>query len=274
MKDLITPDIKVSKLLKKYPETLSVLLETSDHFKKLNNPLLRRTLAPRVTIEQAARIAGVELQKLLLRLNQAIGCEADFLKWCAQQGPLQSTKETAGEEQTRPSWLASAQVKTLDVRPIISSGKDPFEDIMREVDSLAENEVLLIVNSFEPVPLYRVMQGRGFAHFTEQEAGTYRVYFFQERKPEQELPPKEAKKKPESTASTKSVKELDVRELEPPEPMVRILEALSKLPENTILLVRHHREPLLLYEKLKQRSFQWEIQKLDENDYRLKIWKI
>lgn len=51
----------------------------------------------------------------------------------------------------------------LDVREIDG---EPFSDIMAAVDDLAADESLLLINSFEPEPLYDVLEQRGFAHET------------------------------------------------------------------------------------------------------------
>ena len=47
---------------------------------------------------------------------------------------------------------------------------EPFGDIMSAVDDLSQGETLLLINSFEPVPLYDVLSNRGFAHETTQAA--------------------------------------------------------------------------------------------------------
>ena len=54
--------------------------------------------------------------------------------------------------------------RELDVREIDG---EPFTDIMAALDDLPEDESLLLVNSFEPVPLYGVIEGRGFAYETD-----------------------------------------------------------------------------------------------------------
>ncbi len=64
---------------------------------------------------------------------------------------------------------------------------------------------------------------------------------------------------------------LDVRGLEPPEPMVRILSALPSMGPADMLEVTHFREPFPLYEHLEEAGFSHSIEKLDENLYRLKI---
>jgi len=48
---------------------------------------------------------------------------------------------------------------------------------------------------------------------------------------------------------------LDVRGLEPPQPLVAILEALASLPEGGQMLAQTDRRPLHLYPLLEQRGF-------------------
>lgn len=53
--------------------------------------------------------------------------------------------------------------RRLDVRDIDG---EPFGDIMAELEALADDETLLLVNSFEPEPLYQVLEERGFRYET------------------------------------------------------------------------------------------------------------
>lgn len=52
----------------------------------------------------------------------------------------------------------------LDVRDIDG---EPFSDIIDALDALGTDETLVLVADFEPVPLYGVLDGRGFDHETE-----------------------------------------------------------------------------------------------------------
>ncbi|MFB6073199.1 MAG: DUF2249 domain-containing protein [Halobacterium sp.] len=61
----------------------------------------------------------------------------------------------------------------LDAREIDG---EPFSDIVSELDALDGEETLLLVNSFEPEPLYSVLEDRGFDHETEHVDGEWRVY--------------------------------------------------------------------------------------------------
>jgi uncharacterized protein (DUF2249 family) len=50
----------------------------------------------------------------------------------------------------------------LDVRPYHARGEEPYEAIMRAADELPQGRSLLLINSFEPVPLFRAMERKGF----------------------------------------------------------------------------------------------------------------
>ncbi|WP_247730776.1 DUF2249 domain-containing protein [Halovivax limisalsi] len=51
--------------------------------------------------------------------------------------------------------------RKLDVREIDG---EPFGDIMAALGELSPDESLLLINSFEPEPLYTVLEDRGFAY--------------------------------------------------------------------------------------------------------------
>ncbi|MFW5917851.1 MAG: DUF2249 domain-containing protein [Haloferacaceae archaeon] len=55
--------------------------------------------------------------------------------------------------------------KTLDVREVDG---EPFGRIVDELEALEEPETLVLINSFEPEPLYAVLDQRGFDHETER----------------------------------------------------------------------------------------------------------
>lgn len=56
----------------------------------------------------------------------------------------------------------------LDVRPFHERGEEPFAAIMGAVESLQPDQAFELINSFEPVPLYRVMDKRGFTYQTSE----------------------------------------------------------------------------------------------------------
>ncbi len=74
---LITPDLKVAALLDEYPELEPVLIELAPAFKKLRNPVLRKTVARVTTLERAAGIAGLDTAVLVKALRKAAGQAVD-----------------------------------------------------------------------------------------------------------------------------------------------------------------------------------------------------
>ncbi|HET7325266.1 MAG TPA: DUF2249 domain-containing protein [Halococcus sp.] len=58
----------------------------------------------------------------------------------------------------------------LDARDIDG---EPFSEIMAALDDLDDDDRLILINSFEPEPLYNVLEQRGFrydtAHVTDDE---------------------------------------------------------------------------------------------------------
>ena len=53
--------------------------------------------------------------------------------------------------------------RQLDVRKIDG---EPFENIMAALEELSDDESLLLINSFEPEPLYTVLEDRGYEYET------------------------------------------------------------------------------------------------------------
>jgi len=69
-----------------------------------------------------------------------------------------------------------------------------------------------------------------------------------------------------------AVHTIDNRGLQPPEPMVRILEAIAALAPEDELHALMDREPLLLYAELERRGFAWEFGEASGSP-RVRIWR-
>ncbi|TNF92107.1 MAG: DUF2249 domain-containing protein [Gammaproteobacteria bacterium] len=65
---------------------------------------------------------------------------------------------------------------------------------------------------------------------------------------------------------------LDVSQLEPPEPLEKILEAIAKLHPGQFLYVYHRREPFPLYTLLKDMNMKWRTCNDDHGMYHIYIW--
>ncbi|MCE5272971.1 DUF1858 domain-containing protein [bacterium] len=69
----ITPQTKVAELLDAYPGLEAKLLSAVPAFEKLNNPVLRKTIARMATLENAANMAGLPVDKLIAALRKHVG---------------------------------------------------------------------------------------------------------------------------------------------------------------------------------------------------------
>ncbi len=121
-----------------------------------------------------------------------------------------------------PGDIPVAQVH-LDVREDIQRGQEPFTRIMTAVKALAGDQALVLRVPFEPIPLYDVLGKRGFAHWTERRApDDWSVWFYRDAAPRSE-----PAAVPATPARRRTV--LDVRGLEPPQPLLRVLQEIDRL---------------------------------------------
>lgn len=66
----------------------------------------------------------------------------------------------------------------IDVTEEIRQGREPFQRIMAAVKTLRDGENLELIVPFEPIPLYVVLENRGFSHVAQQtDEGLWRVVF-------------------------------------------------------------------------------------------------
>ena len=66
---IITPKTKIFDLLEAYPELEETLIEMAPHFKKLKNPILRKTITRITSLSQAATIGGIRTEEAVNRLR-------------------------------------------------------------------------------------------------------------------------------------------------------------------------------------------------------------
>jgi uncharacterized protein (DUF2249 family) len=159
---------------------------------------------------------------------------------------------------------------TLDVREDIRAGGEPFTKIMAAVARLQVGENLLIIAPFEPEPLLRVLAKQGFRHDSQRTvSGDWQVLFWRA-----EETPAKTRSAPVaspgcgcSATQAAEVVELDARGLEPPQPLVKILETLGTLSEHAELLAHTDRRPMHLYAQLEERGFTGESQEQSDGSF-------
>jgi uncharacterized protein (DUF2249 family) len=167
---------------------------------------------------------------------------------------------TALESAAAGTYPAHAPVVELDVRDDLRNGREPFSRIMTVVGALKEPEVLHLRAIFEPAPLFNALGKRGFLHESVAHApDDWSVWFW---RPAAELAP-----------TTRPAIVLDVRGLEPPEPLTRTLAALETLPAGHELVHVNSRVPQLLFPMLAERGFACDVDESQADRVVVRIWR-
>jgi uncharacterized protein (DUF2249 family) len=175
---------------------------------------------------------------------------------------------------------ARETIPTLDVRDDLRNGREPFSKIMATAAQLPRGEKFLLIAPFEPAPLFRVLADRGFGYSTRQTAdGNWEVLFTlndTESVPARDIRAADASGcgcgcSPRPAAETVDV---DARGLEPPQPLVKILEALSALPDGADCLARTDRRPMHLYAQLAERGFTGRTEEQEDGSFITRIHRL
>lgn len=144
----------------------------------------------------------------------------------------------------------------VDVRPTLRAGGEPFAEIMAAVNALAPGQGLRLVATFKPVPLFSVLGSKGYTH-EEREIGhgDWEVLFSPAGAPSGATEP--AAPADDEGAWPAPAREMDNRDLDPPEPMVRILAAIEEMEPGQVLGALLCREPMFLLPELAKRGHSW-----------------
>jgi uncharacterized protein (DUF2249 family) len=268
---IINTNTKIAAIIKEHPGALDAIVSISPKFEKLRNPMLRKLMAGRTSVAMASRIGGCKADDFFAKL-QPLGFEIDRV-------PAAVVVEKNGV----PDFILSLQpeeIAVLDVRPVIAAGEDPLQIILQEVKALRANQVLKIVNTFEPTPLMMLLQKQGFESYADVVSDDLiETYFYKK------TITKEQTKDAKHTSSSQSwdeiiarfkdkIQTIDVRSLEMPLPMLTILDALDNLPADTALYVYHKRIPVFLLPELDQRKFESRIKEVSDGEVHLLIFKV
>lgn len=245
---MIAAGDRVASVLAQDERLLDVFVAASPTFEKLRSAAMRKTMARLVTVEQAARIAGIEPARLVAQLNAALGAA---LGDATPVTPIAPDAPAAPALVAVPAAWRTAPLVDLDVREALRAGQEPFSRILDAARALPVGSVLRVRAIFEPAPLYAVLAKYGLAHATERLADDDWCAWFRHGATSA------APHAPDAPTDD-DVIVLDVRGLEPPEPMVRTLEALAELPHGKTLVQLNVRVPQYLLPKLAERGFTYE----------------
>jgi uncharacterized protein (DUF2249 family) len=161
--------------------------------------------------------------------------------------------------------------QTIDVRELPPRERHPR--IFAALATLAPGEALAIVNDHDPKPLrYQIeaeQPGVFSWEYVQQGPQLWQVAIGRQASA---APSAVVAVTTAAPGERKAGPQLDNRGLEPPEPMVRVLEALQTLPADAELSAQLDREPLLLYQHLSDRGFAHALEPQADGTYLLRVW--
>ena len=164
----IDPSVTVHALLEAYPELEEVLIGIAPPFRKLKNPLLRKSVARVATLEHISSVGGVPLGELISKLREAVGQPVSTDTYTDQ--------EYFGKQ---PDWFAPDRVTlSLDEDRIEDKDTMTLVTILRNAQDVRKGEIIELVTSFLPAPGIDILKSKGYSVWTRKEGdGVIKSYF-------------------------------------------------------------------------------------------------
>ena len=167
---IITPKTKVLQLIEQYPQLEDILIEYAPAFKKLKNPVLRKTVARVATLQQAASIGNVKVEDLINRLRKEVG-----------QDLLQDS-EDVNYNVKRPEWFDEEKIDAeLDAGEMLEEGEQPVNQVITDLKKLPTDKIYKLKAPFVPAPIIDKATSLGFEHWVDKKStDKVEVYFFKD----------------------------------------------------------------------------------------------
>lgn len=270
---------KISDIIHHNKASIDAIASIAPPLKRLKNPILRKVMASRVTVAEAAKMGGCKVEDFE-RVLKPLGYQFTG----NEQPAANALSATPGYE--KPGWLKAApdaDIMRFDVRPVIEHGTDPLKEIMRKFKEVPEGKILCIINTFIPTPLIHLLEkDKAEASFVDTiSAKEFHTYFLKKQE-KAAADITETRIVMHDAASFEKISSLfvgekritiDVRDLEMPLPMQTILAELETLPVGHGLYVHHKRVPVFLLEELASKDFAVHIHNIGEGDVKMLIFK-
>ena len=164
----INPSTTVYELLNEYPELEDKLIEMAPPFKKLKNPLLRKSVAKVATLKHISAVGDIPLADLINKIRKEVG-------------QLESTEDYEDEIyfSNQPDGFSEEIIK---ISLVEGESHDINEmtvvAVLREVKNVKQGEMIELVTTFLPAPGIDIMKSKGYSVWTTKgEVNTIKTYF-------------------------------------------------------------------------------------------------
>ncbi len=155
----ITPSVTVHALLEAYPELEEVLISIASPFKKLRNPILRKSIAKVATLKHISSVGGVPLNELICKLREAVGQPVSVDSYGDQDYFSQ-----------QPDWFSPDKISlSVDEAKIEDKDKMTLVIILNEAKNVKKGEIIELITSFLPAPGIDILKSKGYSVWTYKE---------------------------------------------------------------------------------------------------------
>jgi len=162
----ITLDTKIADLLENYEGMKDLLISINPKFKKLNNPVLRRTLAKIAGVKQAAIVGGMDPLDLLNQLRVAY-----------DQKPVSLEEKMTVASVVAPQWIENTPKEILNGNEILDKQENPLAIAFNILRKFEASEILQIQTDFKPQPLIDEFEKKGYkVYCQEKNSSKYMTY--------------------------------------------------------------------------------------------------
>jgi len=155
----ITLETKIADLLNDYENMKDILIGINPKFKKLNNPILRRTIGKVAGVRQAAIVGGMKPMVLLNLLRRLVG--QDVIEDYEEHGSSQRVESA-------PEWASSKPLHSVDANRLLDDDKNPLAETQKILKSMSTGEVMSISADFQPEPLIEEFIKKGHDVYTQK----------------------------------------------------------------------------------------------------------
>ena len=169
---LITPKTRICELLDTYPALEPVLMDLAPAFKKLQNPVLRRTVGKVATLQQAAALGNISLSEIINTLRLEVG-----------QALFDETGIQAEINKEEPGWFNEENVKIrFDATLLINTGQNPMQEVLENLEKTGQEDIFLLITPFLPAPIIELISKKGYAHYCLNiDDEVFHTYFFRDQ---------------------------------------------------------------------------------------------
>lgn len=159
----ITLETKIADLLNMHPDMKNILISINPKFKKLNNPVLRRTIGKVAGVKQAAIVGGMDPLDLLNQLRGAVG-QASLCEQCMDPSEECLMPSVA----PMPQWARREPARVLNANTILDKEKNPLAVTRKALRELRKTDILLIEADFRPEPLVDEFEKDGYEVYVQE----------------------------------------------------------------------------------------------------------